>query len=703
MAIGYHRDDDGIVTLTLDRHDRPVNTLDAAFGTALASALDRLDSEREHVTGVIVASAKPTFAVGADLDQVYALTPADAAGFAGQLDRTKAAFRRLERLGRPVVAVIGGTALGGGLELALACHHRLCADDPAIRLGLPEVTFGLLPGGGGVVRTVRLLGPAAALPLLMEGERLPPRRALDAGLVDRLVPARELIGEARAWIAAHPEAAQPWDTPAPSEATQPWGTPAHQAPAAPPRFFETATARLYARTHGTLPAQERILACVAEAVRVDVDTALRTETRHLVALATGQVAKNMIGCHWHDRNEVTRRARSTGGVRRLGVIGAGMMGAGIAAVAAAAGIEVVLTDVSAEATERGHDEVVRRLRRQVAQGRMSAAACGAAIDHLAGPGTAIAGCDLVVEAVFEDRALKRRVLAGAEDGTAVLASNTSTLPITGLAEGLRAPGDLVGLHFISPVERVPLLEVVRGERTGDAALALAFAFARQIGKTPILVNDGPGFYTSRVFVSYTAEGAAMLAEGVPAALVENAARGAGMAVGPLAVSDEVALATMLRVRRQNEADAAADGRELGHATAYGVFTWMVEQMNRPGRAGGGGFYDYPDRARKRLWPGLAERFGGDRPIPERDVRERLLFAQALESVRALEDGILTSTADANVGSVLGLAFAPWSGGTLQFVNQYGPRAFTERADRLADAYGEHLRPPSLLRGRTEPF
>ncbi|MFI9558006.1 3-hydroxyacyl-CoA dehydrogenase NAD-binding domain-containing protein [Nonomuraea endophytica] len=688
MAIGYHRDDDGIVTLTLDRHDRPVNTLDVAFGTALAAALDRLESEREHVTGVIVASAKATFAVGADLDQIYALTPAAAPGFAEQLDRTKDAFRRLERLGRPVVAVIGGTALGGGLELALACHHRLCADDPAIRLGLPEVTLGLLPGGGGVVRTVRLLGPAAALPLLMEGERLPPRRALDAGLVDRLVPARELIGEARAWIAAHPDATQPWDDP---------------APGAPQRFFEIATARLYARTYGTLPAQERILACAAEAVRVDVDTALRTETRHLVALATGQVAKNMIGCHWYDRNEVTRRARSTGGVRRLGVIGAGMMGAGIAAVAAAAGIEVVLTDVSAEATERGHDEVVRRLRRQVAQGRMSAAACGMAVDHLAAPGSAIAGCDLVVEAVFEDRALKRRVLAAAEDGAAVLASNTSTLPITGLAEGLRAPGDLVGLHFISPVERVPLLEVVRGERTGDAALALAFAFARQIGKTPILVNDGPGFYTSRVFVSYTAEGAAMLAEGVPAALVENAARKAGMAVGPLAVSDEVALATMLRVRRQNEADAAADGRELGHTTAYGVFTWMVEEMSRPGRAGGGGFYDYPDRARKRLWPGLAERFGGDRPIPERDVRERLLFAQALESVRALEDGVLTSSADANVGSVLGLAFAPWSGGTLQFVNQYGPRAFTERADQLADAYGEHLRPPALLRGRTGPF
>ncbi|MBB5082062.1 3-hydroxyacyl-CoA dehydrogenase NAD-binding domain-containing protein [Nonomuraea endophytica] len=688
MAIGYHRDDDGIVTLTLDRPDRPVNTLDAVFGTALAAALDRLESEREHVTGVIVASAKTTFAVGADLDQIYSLTPADAPGFAEQLGRTKDAFRRLERLGRPVVAVIGGSALGGGLELALACHHRLCADDPAIRLGLPEVTLGLLPGGGGVVRTVRLLGPAAALPLLMEGERLPPRRALDAGLVDRLVPARELIGEARAWIAAHPDAKQPWDDP---------------APAAPPRFFEIAAARLYARTHGTLPAHERILACAAEAVRVDVDTALRTETRHLVALATGQVAKNMIGCHWYGRNEVTRRARSTGGVRRLGVIGAGMMGAGIAAVAAAAGIEVVLTDVNEEATERGHDEVVRRLRRQVAQGRMSAAACGTAVDHLAAPGSAIAGCDLVVEAVFEDRALKRRVLAAAEDGAAVLASNTSTLPITGLAEGLRAPGDLVGLHFISPVERVPLLEVVRGERTGDAALALAFAFARQIGKTPILVNDGPGFYTSRVFVSYTAEGAAMLAEGVPAALVENAARKAGMAVGPLAVSDEVALATMLRVRRQNEADAAADGRELGHTTAYGVFTWMVEEMNRPGRAGGGGFYDYPDRAGKRLWPGLAERFGGDRPIPERDVRERLLFAQALESVRALEDGVLTSSADANVGSVLGLAFAPWSGGTLQFVNQYGLRAFTERADRLADVYGEHLRPPTLLRGRTVPF
>ncbi|MEV0390788.1 3-hydroxyacyl-CoA dehydrogenase NAD-binding domain-containing protein [Nonomuraea sp. NPDC050643] len=691
MAIGYHRDDDGIVTLTLDRHDLPVNTLDALFGTALAAALDRLESEREHVTGVIVASAKSTFAVGADIDQVHALTPADAAGFAAQLDRTKDTFRRLERLGRPVVAAIGGTALGGGLELALACHHRLCADDPAIRLGLPEVTLGLLPGGGGVVRAVHLLGPAAALSLLMDGERLPPRRALDAGLVDRLVPARELIGEARAWIAAHPEAAQPWDTPG------------HPAPTAPARFFETATARLYARTHGTQPAQERILACTAEATRVDVDTALRTETRHLVALATGQVAKNMIGCHWYGLNEVTRRVRATAGVRRLGVIGAGMMGTGIAAVAAAAGIEVVLTDVSPEATERGHDAVVRRLKRQVIQGRMSAAGCGAAVDHLARPGTGIAGCDLVIEAVLEDRALKRRVLAGAEDGTAVLASNTSTLPITGLAAGLAAPGDLVGLHFISPVERVPLLEVVRGERTGDAALALAFAFARQIGKTPILVNDGPGFYTSRVFVSYTAEGATMLAEGVPAALVENAARKAGMAVGPLAVSDEVALATMLRVRRQNEADAAADGRELGHTTAYDVFTWMVEEMNRPGRAGGGGFYDYPDQARKRLWPELAERFGGDRPIPERDVRERLLFAQALESVRALEDGILTSSADANVGSVLGLAFAPWSGGTLQFVNQYGLRAFTERADQLADAYGEHLRPPSLLRGRTEPF
>ncbi|WUI04084.1 3-hydroxyacyl-CoA dehydrogenase NAD-binding domain-containing protein [Spirillospora sp. NBC_00431] len=682
MAVSYAMDDRGIVTLTMSQPDARVNMFDAEFGEALIAALDRLEADRDRVAGVILTSAATTFAVGADLDQIYAMTPGDAAAFTARIERAKTALRRLETLGRPVVAAINGSALGGGMELALACHRRVCAADPSILLGLPEVSLGVLPGGGGVVRTVWLLGPEAALPLLLKGGGLAPDAARAAGIVDEVVPPAELLSRAREWIAGAPRPVQPWDDPA------------RRRPAAEPGFFAAATARLYAETRGNLPAPAKILACAAEAARTDFDTAMRAETAGLVELATGsQVAKNLIGSSWFQKREVARQVRaSRTRVERIGVLGAGMMGAGIAHVSARAGIQVVLTDVSAEAARRGLAGIERLLDEQVARDRLAPEDRAAVLGRITADDPDLSGCDLVVEAVYEDRDLKHEVLAAAQAGarpTAVIASNTSTLPITGLAEGLPDPAAFVGAHFISPVERMPLVEIVKGARTSPGTVARAVAYARQIGKTPIVVNDGPGFYTSRVFIAYTTEGAAMLSEGVPAALIENIARKAGMPVGPLALSDDVSLATMLRVRRQS----------AGGTQPHDTIARMVDEFGRPGRQAGAGFYDHRPGYPKRLWPGLTEHFGGDRPIPHQDIHDRLLFAQALESVRAMEDGVVTSTAVANVGALLALGFAPWTGGTLQFINQYGPARFTARADQLADLYGEHLRPPSLLRAK----
>ena len=705
--IRYEVGDDGVVVLTLDLPGS-ANVMNETYRTAMEAAVTRLEAEREAIAGVVITSAKKSFFAGADLTELITVTRDQAGEFLTAVTRVKAQMRRLELLGRPVVAAINGSALGGGLELALACHHRVCVADPSVRLGLPEATLGLLPGGGGVTRSVRMMGVQAALPLLTEGKRLRPDRALAAGWIDELAADHDdLMAKARAWVLAHADAVQPWDVPG------------HRVPDLRPldpesySLLAAAPAFSYAKTHGCYPAVDAAIACAVEGALLDFDTALEVEGRYLTELAAGQVAKNMITAFWFQLNEINAGRSRPKDVerivtRRVGVLGAGMMGAGIAHVSALAGIDVVLKDVDRSAAERGKASVAALLDRDVAKGRRTPESRDAVLDriHPADSYDDLAACDLVIEAVFEDRRLKNsvsRAAAAAALPDAAIASNTSTLPITGLAEAVPDPKRFVGLHFFSPVHRMPLVEIIRGAQTSDATLARAFDYVLHIKKTPIVVNDSRGFYTSRTFGTYLTEGVAMLAEGVPAALIENVARKAGMAVGPLAVCDEVTLTLPLKVREQALED---DASPAGHP-AYAVLEALVA-LGRTGKAAGAGFYDYPEggSGRKSLWPGLRERWaaatavsasGNASGVAEQDVRDRLLYIQALETVRIMEEGVLGSAGDANLGSIFGIGFAPWTGGTLQFVNSVGAAAFVARADYLADAYGERFRPTASLR------
>ncbi|MFD2077821.1 3-hydroxyacyl-CoA dehydrogenase / enoyl-CoA hydratase / 3-hydroxybutyryl-CoA epimerase [Actinopolymorpha cephalotaxi] len=711
-AVRYDRDAGGVVTLTFDQPGQSANVMNADYMTAMGVAVDRLERDRDagELRGVVLTSAKPTFFAGGDLEMLRDVDRGDLAEFRGFLTNVKTQLRRLERLGRPVVAAINGSALGGGLEIALACHHRVALDDPAVRVGFPEVTLGLLPGAGGIVRSVRLLGLTAALPLLVEGTQLGPGAAVKAGLVDELAATPEdLLTRARAWIearAAEPEGpVQPWDR-------KGFRVPGQPADAQGYAALSAAPAMLTSRTHGAYPAPERILAAAVEGSFVDVDTALEIETRYFCDLVTGQVAKNMIGTLWFGRNEVARGASKPPGyekrpVRTLGVLGAGMMGAGIAHVSAYAGIDVVLADVTADQARAGRDRIAALLDERVAKGRLTPGRRDEVLSRITvtdtGPGMAgpsgLADCDLVVEAVFEDRAVKNAVHAAAERAAprAFLASNTSTLPITGLAEAVRAPDRFVGLHFFSPVHRMPLVEIIRGVQTSPVTLAAAFDFVRQIGKLPIIVDDGRGFFTSRVFGTYVTEGIAMVVEGVPPAVVENTARTAGFPVGPLAVADEVSLTLLARVRAQEVADLAAEGRTPAPHPAYDVIDAMVGELNRPGKGGGAGFYDYGGDEGKRLWPELAERFAtGPGEVPVGDVADRLLFVQALEALRCLNEGVVQTARDANVGTVFGIGFPAWTGGAAQFVSAYGgPAVFTARAKELMARYGDRFQPPPI--------
>ena len=702
QAIRYEAGADGIVLLTLDMPGQSANTMNATYRAAMAETLERLEAEREQIAGVILTSAKKTFFAGGDLNELVAVTRADAEPFFRMVQLLKQQLRRLETLGKPVVAAINGSALGGGWEICMACQHRIALDAPDVQLGLPEVTLGLLPGGGGIVRTVRLLGIEKALPFLLEGKKLRPREALKAGLLHEVVGSREaLLSQARAWILANPEATQPWDA---KGYKLPGGTPSHPGVA---QMLAIAPAMLQDKTKGCFPAPEKILCAAVEGAQVDFATAELIETRYFTELATGQVAKNMIGAFWFQLNEINAgRSRPSAPERRqvgkVGVLGAGMMGAGIAYVSAAAGVEVVLKDVSVEAAEKGKAYSAGLLDKKLSRGHLTADEREAFLARIrtTNDEADFAGCDLVIEAVFENRELKGRVTAAAEAAAlpdAVIASNTSTLPITGLARAVQHPERFVGLHFFSPVDKMPLVEIIRGEQTSDETLARAFDFVQQIRKTPIVVNDSRGFFTSRVFGTYTNEGLAMLGEGVSAAMIENQARQAGMPVGPLAVSDEVSLSLMAHIRAQTRADLAEEGKSIPEHPAFVVIDAMLECHQRPGKAAGGGFYDYPAGGKKQLWPGLKEAFAESAQQPEaQEVRDRLLFIQAIETVRCLEEGVLTSVADANIGSVFGIGFAAWSGGALQFINQYGVARFVARARELAERHGERFAPPSLL-------
>lgn len=701
-AIRYEKGQDQIVVLTLDMPGQSANTMNAAYREAMAATLTRLEAEKNEIAGVVITSAKKTFFAGGDLNELIKVDKAQAKAFYDSVLVLKAQLRRLETLGKPVVAAINGAALGGGWEICLACHHRVALDDKSVQLGLPEVTLGLLPGGGGVVRMVRMLGLEKALPYLLEGKKVRPAQALQAGLIDELAADREaLLAQARAWVLANPEVRQPWDN---KGYAIPGGTPSHPKVA---QMLAIAPSILRSKTQGCFPAPEKILCAAVEGAQVDFDTAHLIETRYFTELVTGQVAKNMIGTFWFQLNQINAGSSRPQGyapyvTRKVGVLGAGMMGAGIAYVSACAGIEVVLKDITLAAAEKGKAHSAALLDKKVSRGQLTAEQRETTLAriHPTQDDADLAGCDLIIEAVFEDRALKAKVSAAAQNvvgADAVIASNTSTLPISGLATAVPDQAKFIGLHFFSPVDKMPLVEIIKGARTSDETLARGFDFVLQIKKTPIVVNDSRGFFTSRVFGTFTNEGIAMLGEGVAAPMIETEARKAGMPVGPLAVSDEVSLSLMSHIRQQTAKDLKAEGKAMPNHPATAVIDLLVNEYKRTGKAAGAGFYDYPAGGQKHLWPELKTRFEQPgKQISPKDVRDRLLFIQAIETVRCVEEGVLMSTADANVGSIFGIGFAAWSGGALQFINQYGLSDFIARARYLAEEYGERFSPPALL-------
>ncbi|SFI63187.1 short chain enoyl-CoA hydratase /3-hydroxyacyl-CoA dehydrogenase [Pseudomonas guineae] len=701
-AIRYEKGQDNIVVLTMDMPGQSANTMNAVYREAMGAIVARLEAEKESIAGVIVTSAKKTFFAGGDLGELIKVTKADAKTFYEMILNIKGQLRRLETLGKPVVAAINGAALGGGWEIALACHHRIALDNPSVQLGLPEVTLGLLPGGGGVVRMVRLLGLEKALPYLVEGKKVRPDAALKAGLIHEQASDKDdLMVKARAWITSNPNAVQPWDV---KGYKIPGGTPSSPNVA---QMLAIAPSVLRDKTKGCFPAPEKIMCAAVEGAQVDFDTAQIIEARYFTELTTGQVAKNMIGTFWFQLNEINAGGSRPQGfepyvTKKVGVLGAGMMGAGIAYVSAVAGIDVVLKDVSIEGAEKGKDYSAKLLEKKVGRGQMSAEKRDGILARIK-PTISDAdfeGCDLIIEAVFEDRDLKANVTAAAERAAmsdAVIASNTSTLPITGLAGAVQKQDKFIGLHFFSPVDKMPLVEIIKGEHTSDETLARGFDYVMQIKKTPIVVNDSRGFFTSRVFGTFTNEGLAMLGEGVSAAMIENETRKAGMPVGPLAISDEVSMSLMNHIRQQTIKDLAAEGKQIPAHPAYAVIDMMLNEYKRPGKAAGAGFYDYPVGGKKHLWPELKARFEkADAQISQLDVRDRILFIQAIETVRCMEEGVLKSVADANIGSIFGIGFAAWTGGALQFINQYGVKDFVARAQYLAEQYGERFLPPALL-------
>jgi 3-hydroxyacyl-CoA dehydrogenase/enoyl-CoA hydratase/3-hydroxybutyryl-CoA epimerase len=720
-TIRWERDDDGVVILTLDDPNQSANTMNSAYAASMKATVDRLEAEKDDITGVIITSAKKTFFAGGDLHDLRSATRSNSSEIAGFVREGKAALRRLETLGRPVVAAVNGSALGGGLEIALACHHRIVVDDAKVQLGFPEVQLGLLPGAGGVVRTVRMLGIVNALmSLLMQGQRVRPGKGQEIGIVDELVSSREeLIPAAKKWIEANPDAQQPWDV---KGYKIPGGTPstpslAMNLPAFPANLRKQIKGANY-------PAPVNIMSAAVEGAQVDFDSAIEIEGRYFVDLVTGQVAKNMIQAFFFDLQRATGSRGRPEEIEsfkptKMVVLGAGMMGAAIAYVSAKAGIDVVLKDVSQEAADKGKAYSEKLVAKAIERGRSTQEQGDALLARIT-PSTdpaAAEGAELVIEAVFEDPKVKAQVFAEIEPHLApdaLLGSNTSTLPITSLAEGVSRPADFIGLHFFSPVDKMPLLEIIKGEQTSEETLYRALDVAKAIKKTPIVVNDSRGFFTSRVIGTFINEGIAMLLEGVPAATIEQASSQAGYPAPVLQLSDELNLKLMRKIRdaAKNATDAASSGWD-SHPSEQ-VIDKMLDEYNRPGRLEGAGFYEYEDGKRTRLWTGLREAFPpveDPSSIDLKDLEERMLIIEAIETVKCLDEGVIETVADANIGSIMGIGFPGWSGGVLQYINGYndptrnpsasGLPGFVARARELAERYGERFEPPASLVEKAE--
>ncbi|QRY42791.1 enoyl-CoA hydratase/isomerase family protein [Mycolicibacterium boenickei] len=712
-TIQWDKDADGIVTLTLDDPTGSANVMNEHYKESMHNAVERLVAERDSITGVVITSAKKTFFAGGDLKWMMNLGEDAAAEAFSTVEVVKADLRKLETLPKPVVAAINGAALGGGLEIALATNHRIAADVKGSQIGLPEVTLGLLPGGGGVARTVRMFGiQKAFMEVLSQGTRFNPAKAAEIGLVDRVVPTvDELVPAAKAWIKdelkANPD----------STFQQPWDVKGYKIPgtdglaALLPSFGSNLRKQLKG---APMPALRAILAAAVEGAQVDFDTASRIESRYFAEVATGQTAKNMIQAFFLDLQAINGGASRPEGIakqeiRKIGVLGAGMMGAGIAYVSAKAGYDVVLKDVTQEAAENGKDYSRKLEAKAIGRGRTTEERSRellARITPTADPQD-LKGVDFVIEAVFENQELKHKVFGEIEDivePNALLGSNTSTLPITGLATGVKRQEDFIGIHFFSPVDKMPLVEIIKGEKTSDEALARVFDYTLAIRKTPIVVNDSRGFFTSRVIRTFVNEALAMLGEGVAPASIEQAGSQAGYPAPPLQLLDELNLELLEKVTIANEEAAASEGQLYLKHPGELIVRKMIE-LGRPSRLKGAGFYEYVDGKRTQLWPGLRETFNsGSSQPPLQDMIDRMLFAEALETQKCIDEGVLTSTADANIGSIMGIGFPPYTGGSAQFIVGYqgelgvGKAAFVARAKELAAKYGDRFLPPASLTG-----
>jgi len=689
---------DGIATITFDEQGSPVNTMCLQWQADLANAAEQVLKDKASIQGIVLASAKSTFFAGADLKAVMRTQDSDGPRIFAEIEGIKKSFRTIETLGVPVVSCLNGSALGGGWEVALIGHYRIATANVKTQFGLPEVTLGLIPGGGGITKMTRYLGLLAAQAYVLESKLFGPEEAQKLGLVHEIVTSDDqLRPRALAHIAAsqgQPEAAQHlWDR---KDYKMPGGTPSNPKIAG---MLSVAPAVLKQKTRGLYPAPEAALAAMVEGALVDFDTAMRIESRYLASLMKSHVARNMINTFFFNMNSIKGgQSRPKDAPRfkpiKVGILGAGMMGSGIAYSQASRGIATVLKDVSIEAAKKGKTYSQKLTQRLVDKSRMSSEKQQALLSLIQPTASTadLKDCELIIEAVFENRELKARVTQEAEPMLAeggFFASNTSTLPIRSLALASSAPNKFVGIHFFSPVDKMKLVEIIRGSQTDDKTIARAYDYVQALGKLPIVVNDSRGFYTSRTFGTFVMEGAAMLAEGIPAPVIENLAMQVGMPVGPLAVLDETALSLSVHVLDQTREDFAKEGKTHTATPGELFVERMVKEFKRPGRAAGGGFYDYPANQKKVLWSELKTRFEkSDLNYSQQDIKDRLLYRQAVETARCLAEGVLTSVHDGNIGSIFGIGFPAWTGGALQFIYAQGVDNFVNRCTQLSQMYGE---------------
>jgi 3-hydroxyacyl-CoA dehydrogenase/enoyl-CoA hydratase/3-hydroxybutyryl-CoA epimerase len=704
-------DTDGIALVTWDSPGRSMNVIDLKVMEELAGIVEQVATDAA-IKGAVITSGKDTFCAGADLTMLDMMSreftdvmreQGEEMGVQRLFEegrRLSQLYRRLETSGKPWVAAINGMTLGGGFELCLACHHRIAADNPKSRVGLPEIKIGLFPGAGGTQRIARMMMPGDALQFLLKGDQIRIAQAKGMKIVDAVVPAAELIDAAKKWIKDGGKPVNPWDV---DGFRLPGGLVYSKAGM---MTFPPANAIYRRETYDNYPAARAIMQTVYEGLQLPIDQALQVESRWFANILRTPQAAAMIRSLFVSLQELNKGARRPKDVppqkfKKVGIIGAGFMGASIGYVTALAGMEVVLIDRDQESADKGKQHSHKLMTEQVNRGRATSAEREALLARISTSADygALADCDLVIEAVFEDRKVKAETIKKAQDvigANTIFASNTSTLPITSLAGEFKDPARFIGIHFFSPVERMMLVEIILGKKTGDLALATAMDFVRAIRKTPIVVNDSRGFFANRCVLNYIQEGHLMFMEGVPAAMIENVGRMAGMPVGPLSLNDEVALDLGWKILKATEADL---GPKAVNAEQKWLLQELVEKRGRLGRKNGKGFYDYPPNGPKRLWPGLAElqkkKLDPDK-IDIQELKYRLLFVQSLEAARCVEEGVITDVREADVGSILGFGFAPFTGGTISYIDMIGTKRFVDICKKLEKKYGPRFRPPKLL-------